>query len=492
MLNLSQFIIGLIIKLVQQFISVLCKKKLESKMLLFFLKFGNYVNRQLILSSIGISFFNLLKDRFGCRIIIQFLKLMPDKNFFSLIIYRICDFLWCKYSCQVLEFFFQNIKSKQQKSFAIIFLIFFNEINYSKLAYKFYNKFYNIRSFFSGFSFEIGNKLKLLFANKIFLLKKNFFNHSPSFSSTVLLEFFRFSYKFKDNSKLIRIIFQNGYFLSNSFKGLLLVSNASKLIKKEYLLSFFRKIVFILPNFLKNRYGHILILIIFEYFILNKENLELANLIDNLFYQKNQLYEYSGYIYLYFLDPNCKVFRKKKKYKLIQGAYFQSIFFKLNKNNKIDLYHLLNYKLKFKNFFNSHLIVRRLIEYIKLSDSSKKFFLLKYVIKNKLIINNKKLKFKKFQNIFYFLKHISNRKLNIKSKLFIFNLFDFNFERYFSYKYSYFGRIKLFRCFSFSKNYNKKFLIQNENNYLKIILPLKLNYHESILNLIFLDRLTDI
>ena len=59
MINLSQFIIGLILKQIKQFVSVLCKKKIGSKMLILFLKFGSYINRSLILSSIGNFFFKL-------------------------------------------------------------------------------------------------------------------------------------------------------------------------------------------------------------------------------------------------------------------------------------------------------------------------------------------------------------------------------------------------------------------------------------------------
>jgi hypothetical protein len=492
MLNLSQFIIGLIFNQIQQFVSVLCKKKIDSKILTLFLKLGNSINRFFIISSIGISFFSLIKDRFGSRVIVYLIKTIKEKNFFSLINYKIFNLLSYKYSCQVLEFFFQNIKNEQQKHFTTIFLILCNEIKYSKFAYKFYNKFYSLRAFFSGFSFKLRNKLNLLYIHKVFVLKKNFFNYSPFFSSYILFELFRFGYKLKNNSLFVKIIFQYIFFLSNSFKGLLLISHTLRLFDIKKSNFFFKKIVSILPNLLKNKYGHILILFIFQYFIFKRQYSELSNFTDKILNLKNQNFQYSEYIYLYFLNPFCKIFYKKKKYKIIQKIYEKNEIMKPNKNDEINLYYLLNYNLKFKDLKNSHLITRHLVKKIRLSKNKKKLYFFRYFDKNKSKKKKKKLKFKKFQNIFYFLNHIANNKQMINSELFLFYLFDYSFNNFLSKQYIELINLKIFRCLFFSMKYKVNTLIQNKNIFLKIILPIKKEIQEDAIYLLHLDRLIDI
>ena len=383
--NLSSFIIGMIIKITQQFICIFCKKKNDFKIVMILLKFGDYINRNLVFSSIGISIFDILKDKFGCRVIIQLIKLNPEKKkiFFSLIIYKINEYVCFKNSCQVIEFLFQNLSLYKEKIFFVATLNFFGEFIYSKYAYQFYNKIYSIRTFFSGFSFHNKNKIKSAYIDRIKSIDKNIVIYAPSLSSILILELLRFNSKLKKSS-FHKLIFQYGIFIANTPQGLLLISNLFSYINLKNLYSFSIKIFSILPNFLKNRYGHITVLLIIRYIDSNQKTLQTSKIIDILLLKKNLIYKYSQYIYLYILNPISKIFHKKKRYKIIEDYQKKNILYKLHINNKINLYNLLKDFLIFKKLNSLQLIIRSFIEHIKLSKKNKTCFFLNYSIEKKL------------------------------------------------------------------------------------------------------------
>ena len=488
MLHLSQFIIALIIKHTQQFISIFCKKKKETKLIIFFLKLGDNFNRNLIISSIGISFFELIKDRFGSRIVLQLIKIIPEKKnlFFSIVNYKIFEYIMSKNSCQVIDFLFQNMINKQDKLFMILALTFFCELKYSKFSYKFHNKIFSIRALFSGFSLECKNRLKLLYSNRILLLSKKLFNYASHFASTLLFEFFRFSFTLKKDS-LLKIIFKYGLFLSNSCQGILLISNVLGCINIKNLSIFYKRMFLILPIFLRSKHGHIMILLFLKYINLNKKKFNFNSLIDNLFNHKYQSYKYSQYVYLFILNPMSKIFYKKKIYKPFETNYTKNILSKLNKNHKKDLYYLLNRLIKYQNFNNIELVTRRLMENVRFGNNKFLFYFNFIESKSKIKTNL----FKQFISIFIFLKHLSEKEKKIDANLFVFYCFDYYFTHYFIDGLSYFFCINFFRCIFFSKIYIKFTIFIEKYNSLKITLPVNLNKQEFI-NLIVLDRLSEL
>nr|UXY88351.1 hypothetical protein Cry52Nrm2_p160 [Cryptomonas curvata] len=488
--NLSSFIIGMIIKITQQFIGIFCKRKNDFRIVIILVKFGDYINRNLIFSSIGISLFDILKDRFGCRVIIQLIKLNPEKKriFLSLINYKINEYVCFKNSCQVIEFLFQNLSINKEKIFFVATLNFFSDFIYSNYAYRFYNKIYTIRTFFSGFSLHNKNKLKLAYINRIKSIDKNMVIYAPSLSSILILELLRFNYKIKKSS-LHKLIFQYGIFIANFPQGLSLISNLFSHINLKNLYSFLIKIFSILPNFLKNRYGHITVLLIIRFIDANHKISQISKIIDILLLKKNLFYKYSQYIYLYILNPTSKIFYKKKQYKIIESYQKKSIIYKLNINNKTNLYNLFKEFLIFEKLNSLQLILRHFIEHIKLSKKNKTYVFLNYFIEKKIEMKKYPIEFEKIQNIFFFLKHISRKKKKIESKIFIFYLFEFYFNRVYWNNILYLLDSNFFRFFFFSNIYNKKTILIQYNKFLKVFLPIKLQ-SDNNLDLLLLDRLT--
>jgi hypothetical protein len=487
--NLSSFIIGMIIKITQQFITIFCKKKNDYKNIIILVKFGDYINRNLILSSIGISLFEVVKDRFGCRVIIQLIKLNPGKKriFLSLISYKINEYVCYKNSCQVLEFLFQNLCSNKEKTFFVATLNFFGKFIYYKYAYCFYNKIYTIRAFFSGFSSSTKKKLKSAYINKIKLIDKNIIIYAPTLSSVLILELFRFNYKLRINL-FHKLIFQYGIFIANSLQGLSLISILFNYINLKNLYSFSKRIFSILPNFLKNRNGHVAVLLVIQFIDINRKILEISKLIDILLLQKNLIYKYSQYIYLYILNPLSKIFYKRRRYKIIDDNRKKNIIYKLNIINKINLYNLLKHFLIFEKLNSLQLITRRFIEHLNLLKKNKAYFFLNYFIEKKLEMKKYPCEIKKIQTIFLFLKHISRTKKKIKSKIFTFHLFEFYFNRVFWSNKVYLFETKFFRFFFFSNRYNIKTILNQYTEFFKIFLPIQLQ-QDITLDLLFLDRL---
>ncbi|AEA38952.1 hypothetical protein CPARA_2gp294 (nucleomorph) [Cryptomonas paramecium] len=319
-------------------------------------------------SSIGIFFFEILKNKFGSKIIVyQLMKETFEKKlyFFVLFNQNLFELIYFKHSSRILDFFFQIFTDNKQKIFQIINLSLFGNLSKQITLYKLYNKIYTFRIFFSGFSRKNKKKLKFLFTNRLNTLNETFSKYSPSFFFSFFSEFIRFD---KINYYVLFGIFLNKI-LFDSYKKTKLFVNLVDSSNINILRKILKRMNLSLANILRRENGYLLIL---KFFCLSLSGNRSVKLLKIFF--KFQSGKSTGffYVFLIFLNSNSKLFYSKK--------YFSSqlknkiISISLNTKYKNCLYNTLDKSSNQFSIYNLEicLIIENFFQKINFSKKLKK------------------------------------------------------------------------------------------------------------------------
>nr|UXY87353.1 hypothetical protein 1634Bnrm2_p153 [Cryptomonas sp.] len=485
-IRLSYFLIGCILKLIQPFILNFSRKQKDSRVIIFLIKYGNNLSRNFILASLSLNILEIVKNKFGSRVVIQLIRYLHQKRelLLFLVNYKIFYFLSFRYSSQIVDIFFQYINSAKERDSVVFALFFFNDFNYSIYYCKFYKVIGTARSFYSGFYKGIKEKLKNIFRNHMSFLNKNALKFSPTISSTIILEYMRIFHRYRSTS-LQKIICIYGVVLSNSYNGLLLISQCLYYFNSKSFYIFLKSICKNMSKILKNKFSYMLIIL-----ILNKEYKKTPK-ICNAFNIKeiicsdvNLHFKYSRFIYLYLIKPFSKIILKKNIYKLLinesekktDRSSFNKIGLRLNKRQKNNFYKLLTNLLK-KPIISTkqnqlHMVSRQFLEEITYVKNYNEIQFFKDFEREKIRERQTLFGFSKNENVFLSLLNISHEKKKTVSKFLIFELILLCFCKLFRKDILIFHSIRFFRCFLYSC-FKKKNEMNKDNCKLRIHLPLK-------------------
>nr|UXY86886.1 threonine synthase [Cryptomonas paramecium] len=322
------FYIGVITKLIFYFFPIFIRKKNYFFISSIMINFSNSINQKLMFSSIGIFFFEILKNKFGSKIVIyQLIKQTFDKKlYFILFNQNLFELTHFKHSSRVLDFFFQIFIDNRQKIFQIVSLVLFGNLTKQITLYKLYKKLYTFRIFFSGCSLKNRKKLKFIFRNRLDTLKKTFNVYSLSFSFFFFSELMRFD---KVNYYILFDIFLNKK-LFDSYEKTKLMVHLVNFSNVNILYEILKKINISLTDILKRKNGYLLIL---KLFYLSSFGTEYTKFLKIFFKFQHDKPIGFFYVLLIFLNRNSGLFDPRKYPLVSMKNKMVSIFLSMKYKN---------------------------------------------------------------------------------------------------------------------------------------------------------------